>query len=88
MIVDLPRRRSIQNGEEKITPINQPGSRWSHRRRPALISMADTPKASVTRYRNVLSQYQSRRTVNGAKQPPVRKMPPVMNHRPVPAWPG
>ncbi|HEY0475724.1 MAG TPA: hypothetical protein VGD34_28840, partial [Kribbella sp.] len=31
----LPRRRAIQ-GSDKITPVDQPGSCWSHRQRPAL----------------------------------------------------
>jgi len=38
----LPRRRAIQ-GSDKITPVDQPGSCWSRRQRPALISMSDTP---------------------------------------------
>ena len=40
----LPRRRAIQ-GSDKITPVDQPGSCWSHRQRPALISTPDTPGA-------------------------------------------
>ena len=40
----LARRRAIQ-GSEKITPVDQPGSCWSHRHRPALISTPDTPGA-------------------------------------------
>ena len=37
----LPRRRAIQ-GSDKITTIDQPGSCWSHRQRPALLSTPDT----------------------------------------------
>src|SRR6266702_2594892 len=37
-----PRRRAIQ-GSYKITPVDQPGSCWSHRQRPSLISTPDTP---------------------------------------------
>jgi hypothetical protein len=37
----LPGRRAIQ-GSEKVTPLDQPGSCWSHRQRPALISTPDT----------------------------------------------
>jgi hypothetical protein len=37
----LARRRAIQDSE-KITPVDQPGSCWSHRHRPALISTPDT----------------------------------------------
>jgi hypothetical protein len=40
----LPRRRAIQ-GSDKITPVDQPGSCWSHRHRPALISAPDTSSA-------------------------------------------
>ena len=40
----LPRRRAIQ-GSDKITPVDQPGSCWSHRQRPALISTPDTSGA-------------------------------------------
>ena len=40
----LPRRRVIQ-GSDKITPLDQPGSCWSHRQRPALISTPDTSGA-------------------------------------------
>ena len=40
----LPRRRAIQ-GSYKITPVDQPGSCWSHRQRPALISTPDTLSA-------------------------------------------
>ena len=40
----LPRRRAIQ-GSDKITPVDQPGSCWSHRQRPALVSTPDTSGA-------------------------------------------
>ena len=40
----LSRRRAIQ-GSDKITPVDQPGSCWSHRHRPALISTPGTPGA-------------------------------------------
>src|SRR5580704_12017812 len=39
---DLPRRRAFQ-GNYKITPVDQPGSCWSRRQGPALISTPDTP---------------------------------------------
>jgi hypothetical protein len=42
----LPRRRAIQ-GSDKIIPADQPGSCWSYRQRPALISTPD-PLAPVT----------------------------------------
>ena len=62
----LPRRRAIQ-GSDKITPVDQPGSCWSHRHRPALISTPDT-LAPVTQSGHLLSRYQaSARTVNGAR---------------------
>ena len=41
MIVTFPRRCAIQ-GSDKITPGDQPGSCWSYRQRPALISRPDT----------------------------------------------
>ena len=70
MIVTLLRRRAIQ-GSEKITPVDQPGSCWSHRQRPALISTPDT-LAPVTQSWHLLSRYQaSARTVNGARTEPV-----------------
>jgi hypothetical protein len=40
----LPCRRAIQ-GSDKITPVDQPGSCWSHRQRPALVSAPDTSGA-------------------------------------------
>ena len=66
----LPRRRAIQ-GSDKITPVDQPGSCWSHRQRPALISTPDTsgaghavraPSPLGTRPANALST---------AREPPV-----------------
>src|ERR1700722_20753089 len=39
-----PRRRAIQ-GSDKISPVDQPGSCWSHRQRPALVSAPDTSGA-------------------------------------------
>ena len=65
MIVTFSRRRAVQ-GSEKITPVDQPGSCWSHRQRPALISTPDTPGAGP-QSRHLLPRYQaSTRTVNGA----------------------
>ena len=40
----FPRRRAIQ-GSDKITPVDQPGSCWSHRQRPALVSTPETSGA-------------------------------------------
>src|SRR4029077_20849595 len=52
---------------EKITPVDQPGSCWSHRHRPALISTPDT-LAPVTQSWHLLSRYQaSAPTVNGVR---------------------
>src|SRR6202030_2860726 len=62
----LARRRAIQSSE-KITPVDQPGSCWSNRHRPALISTPDT-LAPVTQSWHLLSRYQaSARTVNGVR---------------------
>src|SRR5207342_2579981 len=59
----LARRRAIQ-GSNKITPVDQPGSRWSHRHSPALISTPDT-LAPATQSWHLLSRYQpSERAVN------------------------
>src|SRR6266516_2055452 len=64
----LARRRAIQ-GSDKITPVDQPGSCWSHRHRPALISTPDT-LAPVTQSWHLLSRYQaSAPTVNGGRTP-------------------
>ena len=41
----LPRRRAIQ-ASEKVIPGDHPGSRWSHRQRPALVSTPDTLRRS------------------------------------------
>jgi hypothetical protein len=46
----LPGRRPIQ-GSQKITAVNQPGSRSSHRHGPALISTPDTLTSGLSRSR-------------------------------------
>ena len=79
------RRRAIQ-GSEKITPVDQPGSCWSHRHRPAFISTPDT-LAPVTQSWHLLSRYQaSERAVNGGRTRSCRTVihaPPPRSH-PVP----
>jgi len=55
----LPRRRAIQ-GSDKITPVDQPGSCWSHRQRSALVSTPDTSGAGHA-VRHLLSRYQGQR---------------------------
>ena len=61
----LARRRAIQ-GSDKITPVDQLGSCWSHRQRPALISTPDT-LAPVTQPRHLpLGTRPARVLSNGA----------------------
>jgi hypothetical protein len=56
-----------RQGSDKVTPVDQPGSCWSHHRGPALISTPDT-LAPVTHPWHLLSRYQeSERAVNGAR---------------------
>ncbi len=58
--------RAIQRSD-KITPVDQPGSCWSHRQRPALKSAPGT-LAPVTQSGYLLSRYQSSaRAVNRAR---------------------
>ena len=88
-----PRRRAIQ-GSYKITPVNQPGSCWSHRQRPSLISTPDTPSVGHavlapslgTRPAHVLSTAREPRfccTLIHAppRSHPVRRCPGAANHR-------
>src|SRR6185437_14570512 len=89
----LPRRRAIQ-GSDKITPVDQPGSCWSHRQRPALVSTPDTSAAGHA-VRHLLPRYQaSARAVKrrepsvllhsharAAAVPPVVRSPATANHR-------
>ena len=88
----LARRRAIQ-GSEKITPVDQPGSCWSHRQRPALISTPDNPGAGHTAPAPSPRYQASARTVNDARTPfcravihapprshPVRRCPGAADH--------
>ena len=75
----LPRRRAIQ-GSEKITPVDQPGSCWSHRHRPALISTPDT-LAPVTQSWHLSPSVSGKRTrcqrrANRFRRIPSRAIPP------------
>jgi hypothetical protein len=41
-VLDVQPKLAARVRFDKITPLDQPGSCWSHRHRPALISMPDT----------------------------------------------
>ena len=75
----LARRGAIQ-GSDKITPVDQPGSCWSHRHRPALISTPDT-LAPVTQSWHLPLGIRQVNALSTPRKPPVLRCPALANHR-------